>query len=181
MPNSFTAHLGREGPQSISVPETFETEAGFTVYLRNHGTPLHVHLKLDRSLGETAEVVGPNRYVEAGATRRVQVNLDGVDRPVEGEVEIVTGYGSETESVTVTVRDPDAVESVPVDEELSGPVPSSGAGPESGSGQLLHNAVLGGILLLVVIVAVVVGEPLVIVGGLLALVGVMLAGYLPEG
>jgi len=180
VPNSFTAHLNREGPQSISAPETFETEDGFTVYLKNHGTPLHAHVRLDRSLGEIAEVVDPNRYVEEGATRRVRVEVGDTDRPIEGDVEIVTGYGAKTEHVPVTVRNPASVETaVPVDEELSRPAPSSGLSGGDSS-QLVRNAVLGGAILLVVTVAVVTGEPLVIVGGLLVLGGIMAAGYLVE-
>ena len=178
MPNSFTAHLNREGPQSVSAPDTFETEGGFTVYLRNHGPPLHVHVKLDRSLGEIAEVVDPNRYVEEGATRRVQVQVEDADQPVEGQVEVVTGYGSETEHVSVTVGDTGGVETeVPVDEELSRPAPSTGlSGGESS--QLLRNAVLGGAILLVIAVAVVIEEPRVIVAGLFVLAGIVVAGYL---
>jgi hypothetical protein len=207
--NSFTAHLGRDGPQSVSAPETFETAEGFTVYLRNHGTPLHVHVRLDDSLGEIAEVLDPNRYVEEGSTRRVRVEVENTDRPVEGQVEVVTGYGTETEHVAVTITDPSTVETdIPVDEGLSrrgassnlsgggsglsgggsglsgGGSGLSGGGSGlsgGGSGQLVRNAVLGGTILLVVVVAVVIEEPLVIIGGLLALVGVMLAGYLVEG
>jgi hypothetical protein len=200
--NSFTAHLGRDGPQSVSAPETFETAEGFTVYLRNHGTPLHVHVRLDDSLGEIAEVLDPNRYVEEGSTRRVRVEVENTDRPVEGQVEVVTGYGTETEHGAVTITDPSTVETdIPVDEGLSrrgassnlsgggsglsgGGSGLSGGGSGlsgGGSGQLVRNAVLGGTILLVVVVAVVIEEPLVIIGGLLALVGVMLAGYLVEG
>jgi hypothetical protein len=176
--NSFTAHLNREGQQSVSAPETFETEEGFTVYLRNHGTPLHVHVRLGDSLGTVAEVVDPNRYVEEGSTRRVRIDVDNADRPIEGQIQVVTGYGSETESITVTVGDTGAVETkVPVDEELSRPAPSTGLSG-GGSSERLRNAALGGAILLVIAVAVVIGEPLVIVGGLLILAGVVVAGYL---
>lgn len=178
MPESFTVHLNRDGPQSVAGPQSFKTKDDFSVYLKNHGPPLHVHVRTDRSLAEVAEVVTPNRYVEEEAIRRVQVEVDDIDQPVDGRLEIVTGYGSNTEYVSVTVRDPSAVEpDVTVNEELAQSTPS----PEPSGGdtdQLVRNAVLGGALLLVITIAVVLGEPLVLVGGLLALVGAMLAGYL---
>lgn len=178
VPESFTAHLNHEGPQSVAAPQAFKTGEDFSVYLENHGSPLHVHVRADQSLAEVAEVATPNRYVEEGATQRVQVEIDDRDQPVDGRLEIVTGYGSNTEYVSVTVRDPGAIEpDVEVDEELTRPEPSSG--PSGGDAdQLIRNAMLGGSLVVVVAIAVVVGEPLVIVGGLFVLVGVMLARYL---
>jgi hypothetical protein len=180
VPESFTTHLNQEGPQSVAAPQAFETEEDFSVYLENHGPPLHVHVRADRSLAEVAEVATPNRYVEEGETQRVQVEVDDDDQPVDGRLEIITGYGSNTEYVSITVRDLDAIEpDVKVDEELTRPAPS--AEPSgSDTDQLVRNAVLAGSLLLVIAIAVVTGEPLVIVGGLLVLVGAMLAGYLIE-
>ena len=50
MPDSLTVHLNREGPQSIAAPQAFEATGEFSVYLRNHGTPLHAHVSLDDTL-----------------------------------------------------------------------------------------------------------------------------------
>jgi hypothetical protein len=180
VPESFTAHLNPDGQQSIAAPEDFQAGDDFTVYLRNHGPPLHTHLKADRSLGRVAEVATPNRYVEEGATQRVQIEITGGNRPVEGELEIVTGYGSNTEHVSVTVQDPNAAgPDVEVGEELTRPTPSAESGPLDGdTDTLARNAVLGVGLLLVFAIAIVTSEPLVIIAGLLVLVGVMAAGYL---
>lgn len=180
VPESFTAHLNHEGPQSVAAPQAFETGDDFSVYLENHGSPLHVHVRADQSLAEVADVATPNRYVEEGATQRVQVEVDDSDQPVDGQLEIVTGYGSNTEYVSVTVRDPGAIEpDVEVGEELTGPAPSTEP-PGGDADQLVRNAMLGGSLVVVIVIAIVVGEPLVIVGGLFVLVSVMLARYLIE-
>jgi hypothetical protein len=176
--NSLTVHLNREGPQSIAAPQAFEATGEFSVYLRNHGTPLHAHVSLDNSLSEVARVVTPNRYVEEGATRRVRIEVDDGERPVDGRLEIVTGYGAETAYVSVTLRDPETVEpDVAVDESLSRPnrPPSrSGGDPE----RLLFGGLVAIALLLATVTALLVDQLLVTVGVFVVLAGVVLTGYL---
>jgi hypothetical protein len=176
--DSFTVHLNREGPQSIAAPQAFEATGEFSVYLRNHGTPLHAHVSLDDTLAKVARVVTPNRYVEEGATRRVRIEVEGGNRPIEGRLQVVTGYGAETAYVSVTLRDPETVEpDVAVDEELGRPTAApdrSGADPE----RLMLGGFLVVALLLAVITALLVEELLVTIGVLVVLAGVVVAGYL---
>lgn len=178
MPDSLTVHLNREEPGSIEAPQAFEATGGFKVYLRNHGAPLHAHVRLDRSLSEVARVATPNRYVEEGATRRVRIEVEEGDRPVEGRLEVVTGYGAETAYVSVTVRDPEEVEpAVSVDEELgrpASPPEPPGIAPE----RLLLGALLGVAVLLAVAAVVLIEEILIAAGVVVVLAGVVLAGYL---
>ena len=178
MPESFTVHLNREGPQSIAAPQAFEATKEFNVYLQNHGTPLHAHVSLDRSLAAVARVATPNRYVEEGATRRVRIEVEDGDRPVDGRLEIVTGYGAETEYVSVTLRDPETVEpEVAVDKSLGQPTSAparSGGDPE----RLLFGGLLAVAFLLAVVTVLLVEETLVTAGVLVVLAGVVAAGYL---
>jgi hypothetical protein len=178
VPDSLTVHLNRKGPQSIAAPQAFEATGEFSVYLRNHGTPLHAHVSLDDTLAKVARVVTPNRYVEEGATRRVRIEVEGGNRPIEGRLQVVTGYGAETAYVSVTLRDPETIEpDVAVDEELGRPTAApdrSGADPE----RLMLGGFLVVALLLAVITALLVEELLVTIGVLVVLAGVVVAGYL---
>jgi len=178
VPDSLTVHLNRAGPQSIAAPQAVEATGEFSVYLQNHGTPLHAHVSLDDTLAKVARVVTPNRYVEEGATRRVRIEVEGGNRPIEGRLQVVTGYGAETAYVSVTLRDPETVEpDVAVDEELGRPTAApdrSGADPE----RLMLGGFLVVALLLAVITALLVEELLVTIGVLVVLAGVVVAGYL---
>jgi hypothetical protein len=177
----MTVHLNREGPQSIAAPQAFKATGEFTVYLQNHGTPLHAHVSLDNSLSEIARVVTPNRYVEEGATRSVRIEVADGDRPVDGRLEVVTGYGAETAYVSVTIRDPETVEpAVAVDEELGRPT-SSPTRTEADPKGLLFGGLLAIALLLAVVTALLVDELLVTVGVLTVLVGAVVAGYVLAG
>jgi hypothetical protein len=178
VPESLTVHLSREEPGSIAAPQAFEATGEFSVYLRNHGTPLHAHVSLDRSLSAVARVVTPNRYVEGGATRRVRIEVGDGDRPIDGRLEVVTGYGAETEYVSVTLRDPETVEpDVAVDEELGRP-PSTSSRSDDNPERLVFGGLLAIALLLAVVTVLLVDELLVVAGVLVAIGGVVVAGYL---
>lgn len=124
MPESFTVTLNEDAPQDIEAPRSFEATGDFDVFLKNEGEPMHVHLRLDPTLSAVGQVETPNRYVESERTRRVRVSVTEGERPVEGRLEIVTGYGANTAYVGVTVREElrtdDGVE---VDERLAEPPP----------------------------------------------------------
>ena len=178
MPDSLTVHLNRAGPQSIAAPQAVEATGEFSVYLQNHGTPLHAHVSLDDTLAKVARVVTPNRYVEEGATRRVRIEVEGGNRPIEGRLQVVTGYGAETAYVSVTLRDPETVEpDVAVDEELARPK-SAPAPSEEDPERLLFGGLVAIALLLAVISALLIDDLLVTAGVFAVLAGVVVAGYL---
>lgn len=180
MPDALTVHLSRDGPHSIEAPRTFEATGSFDVIFQNHGSALHAHVGLDPTLSEVATVRTPNRYVEEDLSRRVRVDVD-VDpgeRPVEGRLELVTGYGSTTEYVSVSLVDPQTANTgVDVDERLGRPQ-SPPEDPVTDPERLPLLALLGIAALLAVVVAVIVQNVFVTVAVLVVLLGVAVAGFL---
>jgi hypothetical protein len=135
--SELSVSLNRERLHRVESVDTFETNGPFDVVLENHGEAVHVHLHLDDDLSEAATLSAGNHYVQRGATKRVHVRARAGDEPVSGKLKVVTGYGSESAYVDVTVaaatRQKPPVE---VDESLSRPKGaqrSSGAADASGT------------------------------------------------
>ncbi|MFB6295545.1 MAG: hypothetical protein ABEH66_01730 [Halobacteriales archaeon] len=178
MADALTVRLNQDGPQSIEAPGAFEATGDFDVVFENVGEPLHAHVGLDPALSGVATVRTPNRFVEEGATRRVRIDVDRAALPVEGRLELVTGYGATTEYVPVTLRNPaEADPGVTVDERLGQPQ-SAPAEPLVDAEELPRLAFLGVAALLGVLVALVSGDTLVTAGVLVVLVGIAVAGFL---
>ena len=177
MPDDLVVHLNRDGPQSLAAePPRFAADGSFDVVLRNHGTPLHVHLHLDDDLSRRAELGSANHFVDGGAVRRVRVTVAEPIDPVEGRLKVVTGYGSRTEYVTIALAEPEPeARHVEVDEALGQPTTQAPPEPLVDVGDLPVLA-LGAIALLVALVAaVIVGGPEAVVGLLVVLVGLAVA------
>ncbi|WP_265111171.1 DUF7524 family protein [Halosolutus halophilus] len=124
-PLEVTVHVNRG---STDVLETdvgsVETCESIALVLRGHETPAHVHCRLDERLDRVASIQQPNYYVEPDDVTPVPISVDSdtIDRPVEGTLEIVGGYGAESVSIDVTVTpDPPQVD---VDDSLSEPTRS---------------------------------------------------------
>jgi hypothetical protein len=178
VPDALTVHLSRDGPHSIEAPQAFEATGSFDVIFENHGSALHAHVGLDPTLSEAATVRTPNRYVEEDFSRRVRVDVDPGERPVEGRLELVTGYGSTTEYVSVSLVDAQTANTgVDVDERLGQPQSSPG-NPVTDPQRLPLLALLGIAALLAVVVAVIVQDVFVTVAVLIVLLGVAVAGFL---
>lgn len=175
MPDSFTVDLNEEGPQDIDAPQSFEATGDFDVFVRNHGEPHHVHVRLDPTLSNVGEVTTPNRFVETGATRRIHVEVADGERPIEGRLEVVTGYGANSGYVTVTIRDPEAsVDRVAVDERLAEP-PSEPTHPSPDPQRILLLAI-GAVLALLAIATAILTQQLLVTGFVVAvLLGLGLA------
>jgi len=174
--DSLAVDLDADGPQTVSVADSFETTGPFELVLRNHGTPAHVHLHLDDSLAAVATLGAANHYVEGGEDRVVAVDVADTFGTVTGRLEVATGYGAETGTVTVTVTEPPTVQ---VDQSLSEPQ----ADPEPDSGVDAETAPVAAVAVLAVVVVVLaaalVGEDLALAVGLLAVaVAAGVAGYL---
>ncbi|MGQ4555986.1 DUF7524 family protein [Halobellus sp. GM3] len=107
MSESLRVELNGAAVHAIDAPEEFASRGPFHVELHNAGGDAHVHLRLGDDLSRVAQIDGGNHYVEGGAVRRVPVGTVTRERPVTGDLEIVTGYGAETARVAVTVV-PDA-------------------------------------------------------------------------
>lgn len=121
---AVTVHVNRGVADELEATSaTLETHESFALRVQGHESPAHVHCRLGGDLERVASIEGSNYYVEPDAATVVPiaVDTDAIDRPVEGELEVLTGYGSESVSIAVTVAPgpPD----VDVDETLAEPAP----------------------------------------------------------
>nr|WP_206335576.1 hypothetical protein [Natronolimnobius sp. AArcel1] len=100
-----------------------EARGSFALNLQGHDAPAHVHCRLngDRRFSQIVSIDGPNYYVQANETLTVPVSVAAtdIDEPLEGELEVLTGYGSESETIDVTVKPKPAT--VDIDESFSKP------------------------------------------------------------
>lgn len=114
--------ISRGRTHEVDAPESVTVSGPFTVELDNHGSPAHVHLNLDEDLSRVATLATGNHFVEGEQTREVFVDVEPASEPVTGRLKIVTGYGTETEYVAVTVEPgPAGKPPVEVDESLGKP------------------------------------------------------------
>lgn len=100
---------------------TVETCESFDLVLRGHESPSHVHCRLDGDLDRVASIPDSNYYVEPDDVTPVPISVvtDGVETPIEGTLEVVTGYGAESISIDVTVTS--GPPQVDVDDSLAKP------------------------------------------------------------
>jgi hypothetical protein len=135
--SELSVSLNRERLHRVETVDSFETTGPFDVVLDNHGEAVHVHLHLDDDLSRAATLSAGNHYVQRDATKRVHVRARAGDEPISGKLKVVTGYGSESAYVDVTVdaatRQKPPVE---VDESLGKPkaAQQSGRGSEGRAG-----------------------------------------------
>ncbi|ELY52402.1 DUF7524 family protein [Natronococcus jeotgali] len=129
---AVTVHVNRDSPERLeAATATFETAEPFTLLLEGHDTPTHVHCRLDEELARVASLPQSNYYVEADARTPVPIDVDpsGLEDPVQGYLEVSTGYGAESAAIAVTIEPgPDRVE---VDESLARPNRSASDGDGS--------------------------------------------------
>ena len=175
--------VNRHGPHSIDVESgAIHVDGPFEIVIENHGSALHVYLQLDDDLAGAVRLSAVNHFVEEGSLRRVPVDVDESKAPVRGHLKIVTGYGSETEYVTVSVEERDETkDGVDVDESLGRPRPRPVAEEQPARFDLEGVPLLGlGVLAVVValLAAFAVGESLPIVAVLVVLVGIAIGGVL---
>jgi hypothetical protein len=127
--DTIVVDVNRSGLRSLEAPDEVTVDRSFTVELRNHGEPTHVHLHLDDQLSEFARLVAGNHHVPSGSTRPIEVRVsdpdDGDYRPVHGKLKVVVGYGQVTRFVDITV-DLSGREPATVDPELAQPGGGSG-------------------------------------------------------
>ncbi|MFA9415349.1 hypothetical protein [Natrinema sp. HArc-T2] len=121
-PAEVTVHVNRGSTNTLEPASTaLETDGSFRLSLTGHESPAHVHCRLDGDLERIASLAGANYYVEPDSvtTVPVAVDADAIDQPVDGCLEILTGYGSESVAIDVTVvPGPPGVD---VDESLAEP------------------------------------------------------------
>lgn len=183
--DTLAVDVNRDGPHSIDVAPAFRADGPFEVVLDNHGAALHVHLQVDDDLAEAVALSAVNHFVQEGSVRRVAVDVDESKAPVRGHLKVVTGYGSETEFVTVSVDEREEEETgVDVDESLGEPRPRPVADERPAPIDLDDVPVLAlGALAVVValLAALAVGGGLPMLAVLVVLVGVAIGAVLLRG
>ena len=160
MTDSLAVAVNRDGLHTLAVPTEFEAGGPFVVELHNHGEAAHVYLNLDDRLSTVARIGATNHYVEAGESRRIQVETRDTsawpDDPVRGKLKVVVGHGRETQYADVTL-DPESARDVKVDPELATPAERSGSEPPPVL-RVIPVVVLGSVAVLLAVAAVFAGE-----------------------
>jgi len=178
--STLTVELNRESPHDVSVASTFSTETRFTIELVNTGEPIHVHLHLDDTLSRVAALATNNHFLGRKETVTVEIPVSPRKEPTSGRLKIVTGHGSEIAYTTITVSPPaTGTQRVAVDEKLSQPKPNPD--PEPSVLTVLSNrlsnqsalTVLFAVfaVLLALGIGLSIGDPLVLVGSLVVIIG----------
>ena len=122
MSQEVTVHVNRGSAESLETAvDTLEVRGSFDLRLQSHNTPAHVHCRLEGDIERIVTLPESNYYVEADDETivLVRVTAEAIERPLEGTLEVLTGYGSESLSIPVTVKP--APGDVDVDESLSKP------------------------------------------------------------
>lgn len=122
MSQEVTVHVNRGSTDSLEAAvTTLETRGSFNLLLDGNERPAHVHCRLHGGLERIATLETSNYYVEADGETVVPVHVaaENLETPIEGTLEVVTGYGSETITVPVVVKP--APGPVDVDESLAEP------------------------------------------------------------
>ena len=183
MPAELPVHVNRDELHSLEVPPSFEADGPFDVRLVNHGESLHVHVHLDDGLSRVAHIDAANHYVERDSERFVRIDVDEAalgQEPIRGKIKVASAYGAETRWIDVQLAEPEEDdESVQVDESLATPAtPAQETEPSLLARPELPVLALGGLALLVALLAaVVLRDVLVLVGSLIVLGGVLVALY----
>ncbi len=170
--DSLAVELSREKLHAIETADAFESEGAFVVTVTNHGRDAHVHVRFDGNLARAAgtETEDSNYYVERDGTVEIEVSVDPKETPASGQLTIETGYGAESESVDVSVSEPPDA-GVRVDEQLNEPAPDDGGRPSLLPVAGLALTAIG----VAAVAALVVEDPVVLVGVAAVLAGVVVA------
>ncbi|MDQ2052014.1 hypothetical protein RBH26_16175 [Natronolimnohabitans sp. A-GB9] len=122
MSPEVTVHVNRGAADSLEPSvDSVETRGSIGLRLVSHGSPAHVHCRLAGDLERIADLETANYYVDAESETFVPIAVDAerIDAPVSGDLEVLTGYGSESVSIPVVVEP--APGPVDVDESLAEP------------------------------------------------------------
>lgn len=178
--DTLQIELNEEKPHSIAIDTSvFQPDSSFDVLLTNHGSAVHVHLQLMEDLADYATIPTSNYYIEADASQRARVTIQDAPRPISGRLKIVTGYGSNTERVTIELREKTEEQTgVQVAEELGKPQPRQQQSRSITPDQF-PVIVLGLLAIMIALVTgFMVGGWMVILGILIVLIGIGIAGII---
>ena len=118
----ITVHVNRGSANTLeSEADSLETDGPVRLVLRGHERPAHVHCRLVGDVDRVATVPRSNYYIGPDDITPVPISVDGeaIDEPLEGRLEVVTGYGSESVTIDLTLLPPPP--EVEIDETLTQP------------------------------------------------------------
>jgi hypothetical protein len=127
---SVHIRLNRRGINSIEMPESADVEVGESLVLKmiNHGAPLHLTVSAINAKRYT-HFIHENLYVDDNLVLRIPVL--SVAPTGSFSIEIITGYGTVKEELTINVHDqeielpPGGLEEIPDNEEDKGSISAS--------------------------------------------------------
>lgn len=118
MTDALVVDLNRSSHHAIEpASESFETDGRFVVRVQNHGEGSHIHCSLSGDLATTATVTEGNPFLEPDEIVEIPIDVRTDLRPARGELELSTGYGRESSSIEVLVRQSDSVPTSPIEAE----------------------------------------------------------------
>lgn len=121
---TLSIDLSRESLHGIEARSAFAVDGPFVVDLVNHGEAVHVHLHLDDALSQVASIGTNNHFLPASGEKQLAIDVTPKTHEVSGQLKIVSGHGSDSTYVTLTVEaNETAGDRIPVDERLSKPKP----------------------------------------------------------
>ena len=125
---ALSVHLNREKPREVDAPVSFTADRPFDIALENHGDSAAIHVQLDDTLSEIAQLGKRELRVGPGETKHVRVTVGAVEQSVTGELTISLGYGVSTGKTTITVEPPQPEEqTIRIDESLGSPRQQTGS------------------------------------------------------
>jgi hypothetical protein len=182
--DTLTVDVSRTELHEVT-PETleFETDGTFELVFDNHDRAAHVHVHPDDALARGVDVGEPNVYVETESREVVTVTVPDGPRPFRGSLDVSAGYGAGEATIAVAIVD-DPTPDLPVDESL-GDAPAQ---PAESTRSLSPASVLDTesvpVLVLAIIALVIAGavattisNPVVGIGAIVVVVGVLAAIY----
>lgn len=132
MTDALVVDLNRSSHHAIEpASESFETDGPFVVRVENHGEGSHIHCSLSGDLATTATVTEGNPFLEPGEVVEIPVDVRTDLRPARGSLELSTGYGRESVSIEVLVRQSDSVPTSPIESERSRSTAADADAPQS--------------------------------------------------
>jgi hypothetical protein len=182
VPETLSVHLSRTELHAIESPSSFEATGSFDVEFRNHGRSSRVHCTVDDALADVVTIPETNRMVETDGSLRIPIDVDPVEQPRSGTLEIVTGYGAESATVSLTVVPVDGRSTVESFDDAFGSDSSTGSTGSAGFSLDREDRLLAGLAVGAVVLAVLatlfVSDPVVLLGLAAVLAGLVVAGAL---
>jgi len=116
--DALVVHLNRSEHHAIEpASDSIETDGPFVVRVQNHGEGSHIHCSIAGDLASTATVAEGNPFLEPEEVVEIPVDVRTDLRPARGTLELSTGYGRESVTIGVLVRESSSVPTSPIERD----------------------------------------------------------------